>query len=386
MIPRSLQPRILAALHTFPVVALVGARQTGKTTLAHAVAAQLGNCLHLDLERPSDLAKLADAELFLQAHHHRLVILDEVQRRPDLFPILRALVDETARPGRFLVLGSASPQLLRQTSESLAGRIISFELGPFTWSELATQGTDPRTLWLRGGFPRSTLAASELASFDWRQAFIATYLERDLPQLGVRVPASTLRRFWLMLAHLHGQLWNASDVARSLGVSSPTISHYLSIFEDTFLVRRLPPYHANIAKRLVKRPRVYIRDSGLLHALLRITDMDSLFGHPILGKSWEGFAIEQIFAEIPSGWEPFFYRTASGAEIDLVLHTPGSPPIPVEITASLAPRLEPGFKTAFSDLGARHGYCIYAGNEVYPLTPSVLALPLAQIERIFQRP
>ena len=247
----------------------------------------------LDLERPSDLAKLADAEFSLPAHHHRLVILDEVQRRPNLFPILRALVDETARPGRFLVVGSASRQLLRQTSESLAGRIIYFELGPFTCGELAPHGTDPPpTLRLRGRFPRSTLAANELVSFDWRQAFMTTYLERDLPQVGVRIPASTLRRFWSLLAHLRGQLRNASDVARSLGANSPTASHYLSLFEDTFLVRRLPPCHANIAKRLVKRPRVYIRDSGLLHALLRITDMDSLLGHPILGKSWEGFAIE----------------------------------------------------------------------------------------------
>lgn len=384
MIPRALHSHIVQALGNFPVVAVVGARQTGKTTLARAIGEHLDGCVSLDLERPADLAKLTDPELFLQQHRERLVVLDEVQRRPDLFPILRALVDESPRNGRFLVLGSASPDLLCQTSESLAGRIVYFELPPFTLAEVAPHGIDTMTLWLRGGFPRSTLALDSSTSFQWREAFIASYLERDLPQLGVLVPAAQLRRFWQMLAHLHGQLWNASDVARSLDVSSPTAGHYLSILEDTFLVRRLRPYHANVAKRLVKRPRVYIRDSGLLHALLGIVDFDQILAHPIMGASWEGFIIEQIVTSLPTGWQPYFYRTAAGVEIDLVLVRAGAAPIAVEIKAGSAPHLEKGFRIAFSDLGCRRGYCIYNGAEEYPLAQGVLALPTTHIRRIFE--
>lgn len=384
MIPRTLQHETTDALALFPVVAIIGARQTGKTTLARAVGKQLGTSVHLDLERPSDLARLADPELFLQQHRDRLVVLDEIQRRPDLFPVLRVLVDENSRPGQFLVLGSASPDLLRQSSESLAGRIVYLELAPLTLAEASVKRIDVRTLWLRGGFPRATIAGSDLASFRWREAFISTYLERDLPQLGVRVPASQIRRFLQMLAHLQGQLWNASDVARSLGVTAPTTSHYLGLLEDTFLVRRLQPFHVNLAKRLVKRPRTYIRDSGLLHTLLGITDLDGLLGHPVLGASWEGFVIEQISATLPTGWQPFFYRTASGAEIDLVLVKPGSAPVAVEIKAGTAPVLERGFHTAFADLGCQRGFCIYNGTEEYPLARNVIALPPDRIHRVFE--
>ncbi len=384
MIPRALHARIVQALGNFPVVAIVGARQTGKTTLARAIAEQHDGSVLLDLERPADLAKLADPELFLQQYHKRLVVLDEVQRRPDLFPILRALADENRRNGRFLVLGSASPDLLRQTSESLAGRIVYFELPPFTLAEVAVQRIDATRIWLRGGFPRSTLAHDNRASFQWREAFIATYLERDLPQLGVRVPAAQLRRFWQMLAHLHGQLWNASDVARSLGVTSPTATHYLAILEDTFLVRQLQPYHANVAKRLVKRPRVYIRDSGLLHALLGIVDFDQILAHPIMGASWKGFIVEQIVTSLPTGWQPYFYRTATGAEIDLVLVRAGAAPVAVEIKAGSAPHLEKGFWTAFADLGCRRGYCLYSGTDEYPIAQGVIAIPATRIGRIFE--
>ncbi|MCP4896770.1 MAG: ATP-binding protein, partial [bacterium] len=266
----------------------------GKTSLAKVIGESFPGSVHLDLERPADLARLDDPELYLRQYRDSLVILDEIQRRPGLFPVLRVLADESGRCGQFLVLGSASPELLRQSSETLAGRIIFHELAPLSLTEVAAQGIEATNLWSRGGFPRSYLAKNDGASFRWRQAFIATYLERDLPQLGVRTPASELRRFWQMLAHVHGQLHNASDLARSLGVAAPTVNRYLGILEDTFVARRLQPYYVNISKRLVKRPKVYLRDSGLLHALLGLLDVDHLLGHPIVGASFEGWVVEQV--------------------------------------------------------------------------------------------
>lgn len=383
MIARRLQPTVAASLKRFPVVALIGSRQTGKTTLAKTLAQTRAGALYLDLERPADLAKLEDAEFFLERFRNTLVILDEIQRRPDLFPLLRALVDVRRRNGRFLLLGSASPALLRQSSESLAGRIAYHELPPLQLDEAARASSAVDRVWLRGGYPRSFLARSNVESLQWREAFIATYLERDLPQLGVRVPAQQMRRFWQMLAHLHGQLWNASSVARSLGVTAPTASHYLAILEDTFLVRRLQPYHANLKKRLVKSPKVYFRDSGILHALLGIVNSDQLLGHPTLGASWEGFAIEQLFNLAPSTWRTYFYRTAAGAEVDVLMVPPGKPPIPVEIKASLAPALSRGFHEAFSDLGCARGFVVYAGGEALPLTRQVDAIPITQLDRVF---
>ncbi len=319
MLHRSCTPQILSLLAEFPAVGLIGARQVGKTTLAKMVATQFDpRAVHLDLERPSDLDKLIEPELYLRPYADRLVVLDEIQRRPDLFPVLRALIDERRRPGRFLVLGSASPDLMRQSSESLAGRIAYHELAPFSLPEVDRERFATR-LWTRGGFPESFLAKTDEASFRWRQAFIQTHLERDLPGLGIRVPSTALRRFWLMLAHSHGQLWNGSQIASSLGVAAPTVRRYLDILQDTFMVRQLQPYHANLKKRLVKRPKVYLRDSGLLHALLGIMDFDALSGHPLVGASWEGWAIEQVLAIIPSHWHTYFYRTARGAEIDLLL-------------------------------------------------------------------
>lgn len=384
MITRHLQPEVEASLKRFPVVALIGSRQTGKTTLAKTLAKTRGDALYLDLERPADLAKLEDAEFFLQRYRDRLVILDEIQRRPDLFPLLRALVDTRRRNGRFLLLGSASPALLRQSSESLAGRIVYYELPPFQVDEAAHTTTAVDRLWLRGGYPRSFLARSNAESLQWREAFIATYLERDLPQLGVRVPAQQMRRFWQMLAHLHGQVWNASEVARSMGVTAPTANHYLAILEDTFLARRLQPYHANLKKRLVKSPKIYFRDSGVLHALLGIVAFDQLLGHPALGASWEGFAIEQLINLTPSTWRTYFFRTAAGAEVDMLAVPPGKSPIPVEVKASRAPVLSKGFREAFSDLGCTYGFVVYAGDDIIPLTPQVEAIPITQLHRVFK--
>ena len=384
MITRRLQPAVEASLKRFPVVVLIGSRQTGKTTLAKTLAQARGDALYLDLERPADLAKLRDAEFFLQRSRERLVILDEIQRRPDLFPLLRALVDMRRRNGRFLLLGSASPALLRQSSESLAGRIVYHELPPFQVNEVASTTTAVDRLWLRGGYPRSFLARSNAESLQWREAFITTYLERDLPQLGIRVPAQQMRGFWQMVAHLHGQLWNASSVARSLGVTAPTANHYLAILEDTFLVRRLQPYHANLKKRLVKSPKVYFRDSGILHALLGIVSFEQLLGHPARGASWEGLAIEQLVNLAPSTWRTYFFRTAAGAEVDVLAVPPGKPPIPVEIKASLAPTLSRGFREAFSDLGCKRGFVIYVGDDVIPLTRQVEAIPITQVRRVFK--
>jgi predicted AAA+ superfamily ATPase len=385
MIQRRLMPVLQASLGRFPVVALVGSRQTGKTTLAREIARGRQHVLYLDLERPADLARLEDAEYTLRRAGSRLVIIDEVQRRPDLFPLLRSLVDDSRRNGRFLLLGSASPALLRQSSESLAGRIVYHELPPFGLGEVAEGVRAVDTLWLRGGYPRSFLAPSAAASLEWREAFIATYLERDLPQLGVRVPAAQMRPFWQMLAHLHGQIWNASAVARSLGVSAPTAGHYLAILEDTFIVRRLQPYHANLSKRLIKSPKIYFRDSGLLHALLPVVTAEQLLGHPVRGASWEGFVIEQIITLAPPAWRHFFFRTVAGAEIDMVAVPPGKPPVPVEIKATLAPVLSRGFRQGFADLGAARGFVVYAGDEVLPLAPGIEAIPITEVQRIFAR-
>ena len=307
MIDRVLYSSITGAIARNPVVAIVGPRQVGKTTLARQIAAQDGRSLYLDLELPSDANKLQDAELYLDGLRDRLVIIDEVQRMPRLFPLLRALVDRDRHPGRFLLLGSSSPELTQHTSESLAGRIRYFELSPLCLSETGTELLRP--LWLRGGYPPSLLAADDAESIDWRRSFIATYLERDIPQLGIRVPAGQLRRFWTMLAHLHGQLWNASRIAASMELSAPTIQRYLDILEDTFIVRQLRPYLTNVGKRIVKSPKVYVRDSGLVHALLGIEVGEDLAAHPALGASWEGFVISQILSVMPDGWQAFYYRT-----------------------------------------------------------------------------
>ena len=384
---RNLEPALLASLRHFPLVALLGPRQVGKTTLARNVARKIGHAVYLDMERPSDAAKLADPELYLEPLADRLVILDEVQRRPELFPVLRSLVDTKRRNGRFLLLGSASPDLSRQASESLAGRIVYHELTPFTMSEVAAGARDTRTtLWNRGGFPGSFLAPSNARSFAWREAFIDTHLQRDLPALGVRIPATALRRFWEMLAHYHGQLWNASKIAGSLGVSAPTAKHYLDTLEDTFMIRQLPPFAANLKKRLVKSPKIYLRDSGLLHALLRLGTHDDLLGHPVAGASWEGWVIEQALAASGAHTSASFFRTAAGAEIDLVLDRPQGKHkrIALEIKRSSAPNPSKGFWSGIADIKPNAAYVVYPGKERYPLGPGVEALPVAMLGKVLQ--
>jgi len=380
MLRRLLEPSLLASLKRFPVVGLVGARQCGKTTLARAVARKVGRAVYVDLERPSDAARLTDPELFLEPLADRLVIIDEIQRQPELFPVLRSLVDARRRSGRFLVLGSASPALARQASESLAGRIVYHELTPFTLTEVATlRRRDTLTLWNRGGFPGSLLAASNPRSFAWREAYIATHLQRDLPELGVRIPATALRRFWEMLAHLHGQIWNASKIAASLGVTAPTAKRYLDTLQDTFMVRVLAPFAANVKKRLVKSPKVYLRDSGLLHALLRIGTIDDLLGHPIAGASWEGWVTEQALAADGGRSAAYFYRTAARAEIDLVLERSHGRRFAFEIKLASAPTLSRGFWSGIADLKASAAYVVYSGKERYPLGKGVEALPVSML-------
>lgn len=386
MLKRAIEARVSAGLSQFPVVGIVGARQVGKTTLAKAIAGKRKNTVYLDLELPSDLAKLDEAELYLQRHSKSLVILDEIQRRPDLFPILRALVDANRRRGRFLILGSASPDLTRQSAESLAGRVEYLELGPLSLTEVASNRAVFPKLWYRGGYPLSYLEKEDRRSLRWRQAFIRTHLERDIPSLGVRVPATMLSRFWLMLAHSHGQLWNASRIAESLGVSPPTARHYLDILQDTFMVRQLRPFHSNVKKRLVKSSKVLLRDSGLLHALLGLESYEALLGHPSAGASWEGFVIEQLLSQLPSSWEPFFYRTSAGAEVDLVLVTPGRERVvAVEIKLSAAPRPSRGFWTALEDLKPQRSFVVYPGIDRYPLRPGVFALPVMELSRVWKR-
>ncbi len=383
MILRRLQPEIETSLERFPVTALLGARQVGKTTLAKVIARERRNALFLDLERPSDLARLADPELYLSGHADKLVVLDEIQRKPEIFPVLRALVDEHRVPGRFLILGSAAPELLRQSSESLAGRIRYLELGPLLLAELENPASAWREHWLRGGYPGSWLAPDRERSLQWRDAFIQTHLERDVPGFGIRVPAVTLRRFWRMIAHAHGQLWNASRMAVNMQVTAPTAGHYLDILEQTFMVRRLQPWHANLGKRLVKSPKVYLRDSGLLHALLGIGDDETLSAHPAVGASWEGWALEQVLGNVPETWRPFFFRTSAGAEIDLVLERPGTDgPVAVEFKYSSAPKVEKGFWIGMQDVGARRGYVVAPVKEPYPVAENAWVVPVHDLARM----
>ncbi len=326
-------------------VALLGPRQVGKTTLAHAVAEQT-EALYLDLEAREDREKLTDPALFLRAYEDRLVILDEIHRVPELFQALRGLIDQGRRRGRrhgrFLMLGSASIDLLRQSGESLVGRIAYVEMGPLDVLEAGQKEADRQALWLRGGFPDSFLARSDAESLMWREDFIRTYLERDVPQFAPRKPAETLERFWTMLAHSQGTLLNASRLAAGLAVTMPTVVRYIDLLVDLLLVRRLPPFHANTGKRLVKSPKTYVRDSGILHALLGIEDHNALAGHPVVGASWEGFVLENLLAVAPARTQASFYRTSAGAEIDLVLDLPKGERWAIEVKRGLLPKLEKG--------------------------------------------
>jgi uncharacterized protein len=382
MINRLIEADIRARLSLYPAVALLGPRQVGKTTLAATIAAAQPDALLLDLEREGDRAVLTNPELFFAAQRERLVVLDEVQFVPGLFAALRPEIDAQRRPGRFLLLGSASGGLLRQSAESLAGRVGYLELPPLLAAELRPDLAQLQSLWLRGGFPLSYLALDDAASFTWRQDFLLTFLQRDLQQLGVRVPAQTMQRFWRMLAHLHGQLFNASQLGQSLGgAAHTTVTRYLDVLVDTMMVRRLEPHLANVGKRLVKAPKVYLRDSGLLHALLGINTVTELQGHPIAGASWEGFVVEQIAALAPQGSQIGFYRTASGAEIDVVLTT-GSRRIGFEIKFSAAPKPARGFWQAKQDLKLDSAYVVAPVRARYPLAEGVEVLPVQALQEV----
>lgn len=368
---------VLGLLRRHPVVGIVGARQIGKSTLARMVAErQKANCAYFDIEDSSDLAKLADPMLALRPRTG-LVILDEIQRRPELFPALRVLADRPKTPCRFLVLGSAAPDLLRQSSETLAGRIAYHTLGGFTLCE--TGADHVSTLWLRGGFPKAYLAEDDLASIEWRRGFIKTFLERDLAQLGFRVPSETMRRFWNMLAHYHGQTWNASDFARSFGVADTTVRRYLDILTSAFLIRQLQPWFANISKRQVKAPKVYLTDSGLLHGLLNLSTADDVAGHPKSGASWEGFVVGQIIAHL--GAEPdecFYWATHGGAELDLLI-VRGRIRRGFEIKLTTVPVITPSMRSALHDLGLDAIDVIHAGEETFPLSENIRAVAAARL-------
>ncbi|HWR21505.1 MAG TPA: ATP-binding protein [Verrucomicrobiae bacterium] len=380
MIPRQLLDPLIQALLEAPAVCLLGPRQAGKTTLALEVGKRLGG-LYLDLESEQDRAKLAEPEAYLERHLDTLVILDEVHRTPNLFPVLRGLIDRARRNGqgngRYLLLGSAALGLLRQSGESLAGRVRFLELMPLTVRE--PTGRDAATLWLRGGFPESLLAQSDEQSLRWRRDFIRTYLERDIPQVGPRIAAETLRRFWTMLAHRHGAPLNVAELARSLGVDTKTAGRYVDLLVDLLLARRLAPWRANVGKRLIKAPRLYLRDSGLTHALLGIADLEALLAHPVAGASWEGFVIENVIASAPEGIEAYYYGTSGGAEIDLLLHLPGGRMWAIEIKRSLAPRPERGFHAACADLNPVRRFVVYPGVERFPLGQGVEALSLTDL-------
>lgn len=379
MLERRLLPRLRRSLELFPAVVVLGPRQAGKTTLARTLAASRPGTVLLDLERAADRAALAEPELALPAWSDRLVVLDEVQVLPDLFTVLRPLIDADRRPGRFLLLGSASGTLLRQSAESLAGRVDYLELTPLLASEWPEDPESLQRLWLRGGFAPSALAADEPASVQWRQAFVAALLQRDLPAAGARVPAEALRRFWTMLAHLQGQLFNASALAQALGgVSHSTVARWLDLLVDALLVRRLTPHLPNLGKRLVKSPKIYVRDSGLLHTLLGIADLRDLQGHPVAGASWEGFVVEQVAAALPAGAQLGFYRTAVGAELDLVV-THGARRVGIEIKFSAAPKPARGFWQALSDLELDAAWVVAPVVRRYPLAPGVDVLPLREL-------
>lgn len=380
MIHRRKAKQVEELLDASPAVALLGPRQVGKTTLALEIGERRPS-IYLDLESDADRAKLAEPDLYLSRFEDRLVILDEVHRLPGLFQNLRGLIDrgrrKGLRSGRFLLLGSASIDLLKQSGESLAGRIAYVELAPIDGLEV--DAGELNKLWIRGGFPDSLLAANDRASQRWRADFIRTYLERDIPTLGPRIAAETLRRFWTMLAHHQSGLLNAADFARSLGVDSKTVASYLDLLVDLLLVRRLEPWHSNAGKRLVKSPRVYVRDSGLVHTLLGLETLDDVLGHPVSGASWESFVIETVQAVLPDGSRSNFYRTSAGAEIDLVITLPGGKKWAIEIKRSLSPKVERGFHHACEDLRPERRIVVYPGTEAFPLADKIEVLPLREL-------
>jgi predicted AAA+ superfamily ATPase len=372
--------RLRALLADFPAVALIGPRQCGKTWLARSLLG--AGALYLDLQRPRDAARLRDADLFLSQHQKDLVCLDEVQRMPALFPLLRSLIDDDPRPGRFLLLGSASPDPIRFGSESLAGRLAVQELTPFTIAEAVPAAAEMLTHWRRGGFPRSLLARVEALSFEWRTSFVRSFLERDLGLLGIRVEPPEMERFWRMVAHHHGQVLNLSALGASLGVTHPTVRARLDAMVGAFMLRLLPPLEANLGKRLVKSPKIYLRDSGLLHALLEIEDGDDLFAHPSYGASWEGYVVEEAITAA-AGWRPSFYRTSDGTEIDLVLEK-GRRRIAIECKASSTPQVGRGFWNALDALDIRRAYVVAPVAHSWPMDARVQVIPPVMLPGLFE--
>lgn len=389
MIDRLAEADIRDALARQAAVAIIGPRQVGKTTLAHEIAEGVPS-VYLDLESPQDRARLQEPELYLEQQADKLVILDEIHRVPDLFQPLRGVIDRSRRAGRktglFLILGSASIDLLRQSGETLAGRIAYVNLTPVTALEVDPDRRSQERLWLRGGFPDSLLARSDKDSFAYRRDLVRTYLERDVPQFGPRIPAETLHRLWTMLAHNQGQLLNASRLAASLDVSSPTVSRYIDLLADLLLVRRLPPLVGNAGKRLVKSPKVFVRDSGLVHSLLGLPTLNDVLGHPVAGSSWEGFVIETLIAAAPDA-SASFYRTAAGAEVDLVLDLGGRQGRwAIEIKRSASPSVSKGLHNAIADLKPSHTFIVHAGEDSFPLSDSVEAIGLSSLgERLRAR-
>jgi len=383
MILRDLTAKLQELMPDFPAIAILGPRQVGKTTLAQELVETIDpQSIYLDLESTSDRSKLAEAEQYFDLHEGRLIILDEIQRMPDLFPLLRGVIDRRRKSGlrscQFLILGSASLDLIRQSSESLAGRIAYEELPGFNVLEVDSIDGHLEKLWLRGGFPDSFLANSDRSSMIWRGNFVTTYLERDIPQIAQFVPASRLRRLWTMLAHQQGQMINLSKLGASLDLTSPTVKSYVEMLEDLLLIRAIRPWLVNVGKRLVKSPKIYIRDSGITHALLNLTTLDDLLGHPVVGGSWEGFIIENILSVLPKGADYGFYRTSGGAELDLVLSVAGEI-WAIEIKRTLSPKLSKGFLSAVEDVEASQKYLIYAGNDMFPIGSGAFAIGLKDI-------
>ncbi|HKP97815.1 MAG TPA: ATP-binding protein [Fibrobacteria bacterium] len=377
-VPRLLEPSLRESLAKYPIVALLGPRQCGKSTLAKKILSRMGRVVYLDLERPSDRAKLQDPEAYFEANKGALICLDEVQRAPEIFPVLRAIVDERGKPGQFLVLGSASRDLLQQSSETLAGRIAYLELTPFTALEMPSGAASLRHLWLRGGFPKSLQAANDSDSFQWRLNFIRTFLERDVPAFAPGFSPASIERLWSMCAHWHGQLANYSRLAASLGVTDHTVRSWLDLLANAFVIRLLPPFSANLGKRLVKAPKIYLRDSGLLHALLGLESEEDLHGHPVYGASWEGFALENVLARLRPGVRASFYRDSNGTEIDLVLEK-GAQRMAAEFKAGLSPDLTRTFANALEALGSPKAFVVSRSPDAFPLAKGVLAMPLAAL-------
>ncbi|MEN9671078.1 MAG: hypothetical protein RL018_1355 [Pseudomonadota bacterium] len=380
MFNRQSELKIKAHLQWSPAVGILGPRQVGKTTLAKSFATDPSKAIYLDLDSAQARAKLRDPAAFFEANRQRLVVLDEIQNHPELLSELRGEIDADRRPGRFLILGSASFRLLKQ-SQSLAGRLSLVDMSPLLACEAAPQFEDIQNLWLRGGFPNSLLAPNNVASWDWREALIRHFLNADLPALGIRVEPGVMHRFWRMVAHLHGQLFNASGIAASLGISAPSVTRYLDNLCDTLMLRRIEPYHANLGKRLVKSPKVYVRDSGLLHHLLGIQEVNDLLGHPSTGASWEGFVMEQIANLLPSGATLNFYRTTAGAEMDAVVEL-GTKRVGFEIKFSSAPAVTKGFWQAREDLRLNDTYVVAPVREGWPMRDGVRVISVMELEAV----